>query len=66
MVDPVLAPLELVERIRLLIDDDGMFGLTLLVGRLTFDAQLSGLEGQRAMRDFVVVVQSRRSAPASV
>jgi hypothetical protein len=44
--------------------DDGMYGLTLSVGKLTFDAQLLGREGQRALRDFVVVVQSRRSAPA--
>ena len=44
--------------------DDGVYGLTLSVGRLTFDAQLSGREGQRALRDFVVVVQSRRSALA--
>ena len=46
--------------------DDGVYGLTLSVGRLTFDAQLLGREGQRALRDFVVVVQSRRSAPATV
>ena len=45
--------------------DDGMFGLVLSVGRLTFDAQLLGREGQRALRDFVVVVQARRSATAS-
>ena len=46
--------------------DDGVYGLVLSVGRLTFDAQLLGREGQRALRDFVVVVQSRRSAPAPV
>ena len=46
--------------------DDGVYGLTLSVGRLTFDAQLLGRDGQRALRDFVVVVQSRRSAPATV
>lgn len=46
--------------------EDGVYGLTLSVGRLTFDAQLLGREGQRALRDFVVVVQSRRSAPAAV
>ena len=46
--------------------DDGMYGLTLSVGRLTFHARLSGLEGQRALRDFVVAVESRRSALAVV
>jgi hypothetical protein len=46
--------------------DDGVYGLVLSVGRLTFDAQLLGREGQRALRDFVVVVQSRHLAPASV
>lgn len=40
--------------------DDGVYGLTLLVGRLTFDAQLLGRDGQRALREFVVVVQSHR------
>ena len=45
--------------------DDDTYGLTLSVGRLTFDAQLPGREGQRALRDFVVVVQSRHSALAS-
>jgi hypothetical protein len=46
--------------------EDGVYGLTLSIGRLTFDAQLLGREGQRALRDFVVVVQSRRSVPAAV
>ena len=46
--------------------DDGMYGLTLSVGRLTFDAQLWGREGQRALRDFVVAIQSRQSALASM
>ena len=45
--------------------DDGLYGLTLSVGRLMFDAQLSGREGQRALRDFVVAVQSRHSALSS-
>lgn len=45
--------------------DEGVYGLTLSVGRLMFDAQLWGREGQRALRDFVVVAQSRRSAMAS-
>ena len=46
--------------------DDGLYGLTLSVGRLTFYAQLSGREGQRALRDFVVAVQSRHLALSSV
>lgn len=45
--------------------DDGMYGLTLVVGRSTFHAELPGLQGQRALRDFVVAVQTRHSALAS-
>ena len=58
------APWDTVRIVDDLATDDGMYGLTLSVGRLTFDAQLLGREGQRALRDFVVVVQTRRSAPA--
>lgn len=46
--------------------DDGNYGLTMSVGKLTFDAQLAGRNGQRALRDFVVAVQSRHSALATV
>ena len=46
--------------------DDGVYELTLSVGRLTVDAHLLGREGQRALRDFVVFVQSRHSVPAHV
>lgn len=42
--------------------DDGMYGLTLSVGRLTFDAELEGRGGQRALRDFVMAVKSRHSS----
>ena len=45
--------------------DDGIYGLTLLIGRLTFDARLPGNDGQRALRVFVVAVQSRQSAATS-
>ena len=43
--------------------DDEVYGLTFSVGRLTFDAELEGRDGQRALRDFVVAVQSCRSLP---
>ena len=45
--------------------DDGIYGLTLSIGRLTFDAQLEGSDGQRALRDFVVAVQSMQATSAS-
>ena len=41
--------------------DDGVYGLTLSVGRLTFDAELEGRDGQRALGDFVAAVRSRHS-----
>jgi hypothetical protein len=57
------------ESIRILDDratDDGTYGLTLEVGRLTFDAQLRGRGGQRALRDFVVAIQSCQAAATLV
>jgi hypothetical protein len=45
--------------------EDGRYGLTLLVGRLAFDAELRGSDGQRALRDFVVAIQSRQAAATS-
>ena len=57
------------ESIRIVDDratEDGTYGLTLGVGRLTFDAQLRGSDGQRALREFVVAVQSRQAAATSV
>jgi hypothetical protein len=45
--------------------DDGSYGLTLSVGKMILDAHLSGVSGQRALRDFVVQVQARRAAVAS-
>ena len=45
--------------------DDGWFGLTLNVGRLVLEARLPGLDGQRALRDFVVAIRTRRSALAA-
>ena len=53
------------ETVRIIDDratDDEVYGLTLSVGRLMFDAELEGRDGQRALRDFVVAVQSRHSA----
>lgn len=46
--------------------EDGSYGLTLLVGKMMLDAQLSGDAGQRALRDFVVQIQSHHAAIASV
>jgi hypothetical protein len=46
--------------------DDGIFGLTLAIGRLTFDARMRGHDGQRALRDFVVAVRSRQLAATTV
>ena len=56
------APWDSVEIVGDQATDDGDYGLTLLIGRLTFDARLQGLAGQRALRDFVVAVQTRQSA----
>lgn len=39
--------------------DEQTYGLTIHVGGLVYQARLSGLAGQRALRDFVVVVQDR-------
>ena len=44
--------------------EEETYSLTVYAGGLTFHARLWGPAGQRALRDFVVVVQSRRSAPA--
>jgi hypothetical protein len=41
--------------------DDEVYGLTLSVGRLTFQAELGGRDGQQALRDFVVAVKARHS-----
>lgn len=42
--------------------DAGLFGLTLQIGRQSFVAEMSGPAGQKALRDFIVLVQSHRSA----
>ncbi len=60
------APWESVQIVDDLATQDGVYGLTLLIGRLTFDARLRGSDGQRALREFVVAVQSRHLAAASV
>ena len=54
------------ESVRILDDlaEDDMYGLTLSIGRLTFDAQLFGSDGQRALREFVTAVQARQAASA--
>lgn len=44
--------------------DDGWFGLTLTIGRLPVAARLAGPRGQRALREFVMLLQARRLAPA--
>lgn len=57
------------ESVRILGDratEGGQYGLSLMIGRLAFDAQLQGRDGQRALRDFVVAIQSRQSAGPSV
>lgn len=46
--------------------EDGVYGLTVLIGKLTFDVQLPGPQGQRALREFVVTVQARQSASKQV
>ena len=56
------------ESVRILGDhetENGVYGLTLLIGRLTFDARMRGSDGQRALRDFVVAVQSHHVAATS-
>jgi hypothetical protein len=47
--------------------DRETYGLTIHVGGLVLQARLPGLAGQRALRDFVVMVQARHEAlvPAS-
>lgn len=44
--------------------DDGWFGLMLTIGRVPVDARLHGPEGQRALREFVMTIQGRRTALA--
>jgi hypothetical protein len=43
--------------------DEDAYGLTVVVGGLPFHARMTGLAGQRALRDFVVATQSRWAAP---
>jgi hypothetical protein len=45
--------------------DGEAYGLTIHVGGLVLQARLPGLAGQRALRDFVVMVQARRETLVS-
>ena len=46
-----------------LASEEDMYGLTVLIGKLAFDVQLPGPSGQRALREFVVAVQTHQSPP---
>jgi hypothetical protein len=45
---------------------DGSYGLFLGIGSLRFHTRLRGPGGQRALREFVVAIQERRSAVAAL
>ena len=40
--------------------EDGWYGLRVSIGERMFQARLHGLQGQRALRDFVVAVQAQQ------
>jgi hypothetical protein len=43
--------------------EEDIHGLTVLIGRMAFDVQLPGPPGQRALREFVVTVQTHQAPP---
>ncbi len=58
------APWDTVQIINDQATEDGWYTLTLLIGRLAFEARLPGSEGRRALRQFVLAVRSGQSALA--
>jgi hypothetical protein len=45
-------------------EDDGVHRLVIHVGSLSFHAALPGADGQKALRDFVVIAQAQQGALA--